>query len=131
MAEYDTSSFKLPAPGNFNIMERNGRISLSWSAVSPGELDDGSHGKFGYNIYKDGVLIDWTDKTSYTFTPDNPYGIYKIIATFKSYNDIQSEEAVKNFEKEKEEEPVEPEPETPTTPENPISDIINSIIPTP
>lgn len=129
--EYDTSSFKLPAPGNFNIMEKNGRISLSWSAVSPGELDDGSHGKFGYNIYKDGVLIDWTDKTSYTFTPDNPYGIYKIIATFKSYNDIQSEEAVKNFEKEKEEEPVEPEPETPTTPENPISDIINSIIPTP
>ena len=128
--EYDTSNFKLGAPGNFLVSEKSGRVSLSWTAVSPGELDDGSHGKFGYNIYKDDVLIDWTDRTNYTFTPDNPYGTYKIIATFKSYNDIQSDPAVKVLEEQKEEE-VKPPEEEPTTPEDPIGTIINSIIPTP
>ena len=52
------------------------------------------YGKFGYNIYKDGILIGWTDKTSYSFTPDGSvYGTYKVVATFKSYSGITSETA--------------------------------------
>ena len=40
------------------------------------------------------VLIDWTDKTSYTYTPTgSPYGTYKVIATYKSYDDVQSDAA--------------------------------------
>lgn len=92
--EYDTASYKIPAPGNFNVVESNGRVTLSWSPVSPLDTGDTSHGKFGYNIYKDGVLITWTDKTSYSFTPSSPYGTYKVIGTYKSYNDIQSSAAI-------------------------------------
>ncbi len=116
--EYDLTTYTISAPGNFRATENNGKVTLSWSAVSPGELGDSSHGKFGYNIYKDGVLIDWTDKTSYTYTPSGgPYGTYSIIATYKSYNDIQSEMASYRLEKKEKPKPIEPvEPEEPETP---------------
>ena len=116
--EYDTANYKIAAPGNFKATEKNGKVTLSWNAVSPGELGGDSHGTFGYNIYKDDVLIEWTSKTSYTYTPSSPYGTYKVIATYKSYNDIQSEAAITKIEKQ-EEKPVEPEKPTPTEPEKP------------
>ncbi len=120
--EYDTSNYKLPAPRGFRVVENGSNVTLTWSAVTPLNTGDDSHGKFGYNIYKDGVLITWTDKTSYTFSPSSPYGTYKIIATYKSYNDIQSAAATYTLnEPEPEPEPEEPEeteePETPTQPE--------------
>ena len=116
--EYDLSNYKISAPGNLRATESNGKVTVSWSAVSPGELGDSSHGKFGYNVYKDGVLLDWTDKTSYTFNTSNPYGTYSVIATYKSYNDIQSETATFKLEKKKEEPIIEPEkPDTPEKPE--------------
>ena len=113
--EYDTASYKIPAPGNLNVVESNGRVTLSWSPVAPLTPDD-SHGKFGYNIYKDGVLITWTDKTSYSFTPSSPYGTYKVIGTYKSYNDIQSSPAIATLT-EPVVVPIEPEPIEPTTKE--------------
>ena len=42
--ETDFSVYKIPAPGNFSVNEKNGRIILSWNGVSLGELDDGTHG---------------------------------------------------------------------------------------
>ena len=100
--EYDTSNYRISAPANFSVSDSNGKVTLSWSAVSPGELGDDSHGKFGYNIYKDDILIAWTDKTSYTYTPSGSvYGTYKIIATYKSYSDIQSDAAIVKYEKPK------------------------------
>ena len=103
--EYDFSNYKLPAPGNFKVSENGGKVTLSWNAVSPGELGNDAHGKFGYNVYKDNVLVTWTDHTSYTFTPDNIYGTYKVIATYKSYNDIQSEAATAELKKKEEPKP--------------------------
>ncbi len=98
--EYDFSNYRLPAPGNFKITDANGKVTLSWSAVSPGDLATGDHGTFGYNIYKDNVLVTWTDRTTYTYAPsDGVYGTYKIIATYKSYNDIQSNAAEKTYSK--------------------------------
>ena len=93
--EYDTNSYKLPAPGNLKATESGGKVTLSWSAVNHSSISTSSdYGKFGYNIYKDGILIGWTDKTSYTFTPDGSvYGTYKVVATFKSYSGITSEAA--------------------------------------
>lgn len=93
--EYDTSSYKLPAPGNLKATESGGKVTLSWSSVNHSSMSASSdYGKFGYNIYKDGVLIGWTDKTSYSFTPDGSvYGTYKVVATFKSYSGITSEAA--------------------------------------
>lgn len=93
--EYDTNSYKLPAPGNLKANESGGKVTLSWSSVNHSSMSTSSdYGKFGYNIYKDGVLIGWTDKTSYSFTPDGSvYGTYKVVATFKSYSGITSEAA--------------------------------------
>ena len=128
--EYDLSRYKIAAPGNLNVTElTNGKVSVSWSPVSPGEIGNDAHGKFGYNLYKDDVLITWTDHTSYTFTPSSsPYGTYKVIATYKSYNDIQSDPAILNYEKKKEKEkekekepevePEEPDPEDPESETN-------------
>ena len=93
--EYDTNSYKLPAPGNLKATESGGKVTLSWSSVNHSSMSASSdYGKFGYNIYKDGILIGWTDKTSYSFTPDGSvYGTYKVVATFKSYSGITSESA--------------------------------------
>ena len=93
--EYDTNSYKLPAPGNLKATESGGKVTLSWSSVNHSSMSTSSdYGQFGYNIYKDGILIGWTDKTSYSFTPDGSvYGTYKVVATFKSYSGITSESA--------------------------------------
>lgn len=113
--EYDTSNYKISAPANLRVTESNGKVTLSWSAVDPGALKNDSLGKWGYSIYKDGVLIDWTDKTTYTFTPDgNVYGTYKVIANYKSSTEVQSEAATKKLEKDEEEEKPTESP-TPTT----------------
>ena len=132
--EYDKSNYKIAAPANLKATEKNGKVTLTWGAVSPGELGDDSHGKFGYNVYKDNVLIDWTDKTSYTFSPSSPYGTYKVIATYKSYNDLQSEAATFTLSKEEEKPVVEPTTEpspspTPTT--EPTTDPTPSTDPNP
>jgi hypothetical protein len=112
--EYDTTGYKLPAPSGFTVKESaNNKAVLSWQPVDPGVLANSSHGKFGYNIYKDGTLIDWTDKTSYTYTASSIYGTYKVIATYKNFADVQSYEASYTLEKQE-------EPEEPTCPSDAI-----------
>ena len=129
--DYDFSNYKLSAPNlSASYDSATGKVTLSWNAVSPGALGNESHGKFGYNVYKNNVLVAWTDKTSYTFSAkDGGYATYKIIGTYKSYNDIQTEAAIitvapdpnkdknKEKEKEKEKETV-VEEEEPLTPED-------------
>lgn len=113
--EYDTRNYKINAPGNLRVTESGNRVSLSWSDVDPGALKNDSLGKWGYNIYKDGVFISWTDKTSYSFTPDGSiYGTYKVVGSYKSSSEVQSEAATKRLEKAKEEEPKPEETEKPT-----------------
>lgn len=114
--EYDDK--KVAAPANFKATysKLTKKVVMSWSGIT---IDSkyGNYGTFGYNIYKDGTLIDWTSKTSYTFETDDPYGTYKIVATYKSYTGIQSEPATYKLEKEvpKEEKPEENDPTTPGT----------------
>ena len=117
--EYDLTNYRLSPPAGLTASENNGSITLSWGSVDPGVLGDASHGTFGYNVYKDDVLITWTDKTTYTYKPDNIYGVYKIIATYRSYNDIQSEPAtieVRKMTPKPDPEPEEPDPEEPDNP---------------
>ncbi|MBQ6497318.1 MAG: transglycosylase domain-containing protein [Bacilli bacterium] len=112
--EYDTASYKIPAPGGFKVVDNGSSVTMSWNAVTPLKTGD-DHGAFGYNVYKDGVLITWTNKTSYTFSPSSPYGTYKVLATYKSYNDIQSSAATFTL-KEPEPEPT-PEPSPDPSPD--------------
>ena len=112
--EYDTSKVRLPGPRNLRASynESNKKVTLTWGAVDPGVLAKSEYGKFGYNVYKDGKLLGWTDQTSYTASESNPFGTYKVIATYKSYSEIKSEEStVKVTEPKKEE----PKPSTNTT----------------
>ncbi len=91
----------LPAPTNFKASynENNKTVNLSWNAVSPGSSDS-SYGSFGYNVYFNNTLLGFTDKTSYTLTNQtNPYGTYKVIATYKSYDGIQSSPATYELKK--------------------------------
>lgn len=99
--EYDTSNYKIDAPSDLKITESStGRITITFQGVSPGALENETLGKWGYNIYKDGVLIGWTDKTTFQFMPEgSPYGTYKVIGSYKSSNEVQSEAATKKFEK--------------------------------
>ncbi len=79
----------LAAPTGFKAnFDGNNKVLLSWNAVDPGEPKEGY--TFGYNIYFGDTLIDFTDKTTYTYTTNNPYGTYKVIATYKGYSGIQS-----------------------------------------
>ena len=91
----------LEAPSNFTVSysEDSDTVNLSWNAVNPG-ISDSSYGTFGYNVYFNDTLLGFTDKTSYTITnPSNPYGTYKIIATYKSYDGIQSSPATYELKK--------------------------------
>ena len=115
--ETDLSSVKLAKPGNFRVSydEASGKVTLSWSAVNPG--DNEGLGTFGYNIYLGSTLIGFTENTSYTYTLGNssPYGTYKVVATYKGYSGLQGTPATYTLE-----EPEEPEkPEEPVDPEEP------------
>ena len=104
--EYDTSKIKLPGPRNLRASynESNKKVTLTWGAVDPGVLAKSEYGKFGYNVYKDGKLLGWTDQTSYTASESNPFGTYKVMGTYKSYSEIKTEESsVKVTEPKKEE----------------------------
>ena len=115
--EYDTTNYKLPAPGNLKVTNSGNRVTLIWSAVDPSVLANPSHGRWGYNIYKDGVLIDWTDKTSYTFTPSGSvYGKYQVIASYKNYTDVQSNAAIASLVEEPEEPQITCPAEAPLNP---------------
>ena len=115
--EYDTTNYKLPAPGNFKVTQAGSKAVLTWSGVDPGVLANPTHGKWGYNIYKDGSFVDWTDRLSYTFTPSGGvYGKYSVVATYKNYTDVQSYEAVYDLEEQK---PTTTPTTSPTTPPHP------------
>lgn len=91
----------LPAPTGFKATynSSNNSVSLSWNTVNPGTTDS-SYGTFGYNVYFNNTLLGFTDKTSFTVSkPTNPYGTYKVIATFKSYDGIQSSAATYELKK--------------------------------
>ena len=91
--EYDEAPLSKPTNFTGTYNELTKRVILSWNAVKPSPQAKDSYGKLGYNVYKNGVLLDWTDNTSYSFETTSPYDTYKVIATYKSYSGIQSSAA--------------------------------------
>ena len=72
---------KLEKPSNFKATYNKStkKVTLSWGKVSQGNTADKNYGTFGYNIYFGDTLIDFTEKTTYTYTPKGtPYGTYKV-----------------------------------------------------
>ena len=113
--ETDLSSIKLGKPGNLKVSydESSNKVTLSWSAVDPG--DNKNLGTFGYNVYIGSTLIAFTENTSYTYTvsgSSSPYGTYKVVATFKGYSGVQGTPATYTLE----------EPDEPTEPTDPYEE---------
>ena len=80
----------LSAPTNLTATYNNGNVTLSWTGTTP-SITDSSYGDFGYNVYFNNTLLGFTTKTSYTVTnPSNPYGTYKVVATFQKYDGLNS-----------------------------------------
>lgn len=85
--EYGNATIGGPYGLKASVDKNNKKVTLSWSALSPGEFARTEYGSFGYNVYLDGKLLAWTDKTTYTATG---YGTYKIVATYKGFSGVQS-----------------------------------------
>ncbi len=114
--EYDEAPLSKPSNFKATYNKTTQKVALSWKAVSPSPQAQDSYGKLGYNVYKDGVLLDWTDKTSYTFETTSPYSTYKVIATYKSYSGIQSDPAEYTLKEEIEEPEPSPSPSPSSSP---------------
>ena len=89
----------LTTPTGLTASYSNGSVKISWNAVNPGNTDS-SYGDFGYNVYFNNTLLGFTTNTSYTINnPSNPYGTYRVIATFQKYDGLNSEAATYTLEK--------------------------------
>ena len=89
----------LSTPTGLTASYANGNVTLSWNAVNPGNVNS-SYGDFGYNVYFNNTLLGFTTNTSYTVSnPSNPYGTYRVIATFQKYDGLNSEAATYTLEK--------------------------------
>lgn len=89
----------LATPSGLTAKYENGNVHISWNAVNPGNSDS-SYGEFGYNVYFNNTLLGFTTNTSYTVNnPSNPYGTYKVIATFKKYDGLNSSPATYELKK--------------------------------
>lgn len=108
--EYDEAPLSAPANFKATYSKLLKKVTLTWSPVAPSAQAKDEYGQLGYNIYKDGVLLEWTSKTSYSFSTTSPYSTYKIIATYKSYNGIQSAAATYTLKEDEEEKPTTPSP---------------------
>ncbi len=80
---------KLATPTGLKVAVSGNKVTISWNKVNRLSEDE-NYGTFGYNVYQGGTLLTFTEATSYTFTTSNPYGTYKVIATYKSYSGAQS-----------------------------------------
>ena len=89
----------LATPTGLSATYSNGSVKLSWNAVNPGTTDS-AYGDFGYNVYFNNTLLGFTTSTSYTINnPSNPYGTYKVVATFQKFDGLNSEPATYTLEK--------------------------------
>lgn len=97
-----TEEEKLATPQNVKATFENGTVTISWKAV---ENKYSEYGTFGYNVYFGNTLLGFTESTSFTKQLANPYGTYKVVATYKSYSGTTSAAASYTLKEEKKEEP--------------------------
>ena len=100
---------KLETPTNLKASYSNGTVTLSWGAVKNAYTE---YGTFGYNVYFGNTLLGFTESTSFTKQLANPYGTYKVVATYKSYSGVTSNSATYTLKQ-----TSDPKPTSPETPE--------------
>lgn len=94
-----TAVSNLSKPTNLVATYDNSKVILTWTGVNP-SVTDSSYGDFGYNVYFNNTLLGFTTNTTYTLNnPSNPYGTYKVVATYRKYDGLDSEAATYKLEK--------------------------------
>ena len=93
----DTEEERLATPENVKATFTNGTVTLSWKAV---ENKYSEYGTFGYNVYFGNTLLGFTESTVYTKQLANPYGTYKVVATYQSYSGANSAAGSYNLKEE-------------------------------
>ncbi len=84
---YDAT--QLSTPTNLKVTHSNDNVTLSWSPVSASASV--TFGSLGYNVYHNDVHLGFVTNTSYTITnPANPYGTYKVIASYQTASGKES-----------------------------------------
>ncbi len=82
-----TEDEKLATPENVKASFANGSVTVSWKPV---ENKYSEYGTFGYNVYFGNTLLGFTESTTFTKQLANPYGTYKVVATYQSYSGATS-----------------------------------------
>ncbi len=87
------SEEKLATPTNLKATESNGKVTLTWQAISASQND--SYGELGYNVYLGDTLLGFTTNTTYVYNTNQKSGTltFKVVATYKSYNALASSAA--------------------------------------
>ncbi len=89
----------LATPTGLSATYSGNSVKISWNGVSP-TTTDSAYGDFGYNVYYNNTLLGFTTNTSYTYNnPSNPYGTYKVIATYQKFNGLDSQAATYELKK--------------------------------
>lgn len=97
---------KLPTPENVKASYDGSSVTISWKAV---ENKYEEYGTFGYNVYFGNTLLGFTESTSYSKQLGNPYGTYKVVATYKSFSGANSAAGSYTLKEEKKTEPAKKE----------------------
>lgn len=88
----EVSEEKLAKPGNPKATYANGKVTITWSAVSGANNEN--YGELGYNVYLGDTLLGFTTSTSFTYNTESSGNLtFKIIATYKSYSGLSSDAA--------------------------------------
>ena len=96
---HSSTSSKLSTPTNLNVTYNNNTVKITWNAVTP-SANNNAYGDFGYNVYFNNTLLGFTTNTSYTINNEsNPYGTYRVVATYRSYDGMQSDAATFELKK--------------------------------
>lgn len=95
----ENSDEKLATPTGLTVTKNGNSVTISWNGVSPKEVKS-EYGAFGYNVYFGSTLLGFTQGTTYTYSTSNPYGTYKVVATFKSYSALASAPATYTLKEE-------------------------------
>lgn len=116
--ETSTAYNKLDSVTNLKVSydSEKEKITITWSPVQIPSDSEEAYGDFGYNVYYEDVLLDFTTSNSYTINANtNISGTYKVVTTYSVYTNNQSDPAIYKFEyKEPEPEPIPEETETTT-----------------
>lgn len=102
--KYSYSFNKLPNVNNLKAKRSGNSLVLSWDKVQEPDADEEERktfGKFGYRIYLNDRLLEFTTKNTYTIKPyTEPAAIIKVVTTYDTFTSNASSGALLNYKEE-------------------------------